>query len=118
MARIADSDSRQSMTLVDPGGSPHDMSTARIGGGGFSSFGTSVEWRGDQVSGGGDRFDPDSLIVRYEVAERPHPAPETSYLLVAKLAPTPCIVARVPPGSGQNDSARSAADDPGACLAG
>ena len=116
--RIADSDARQSMTVVDPGGTAHRLATARIGGGGFSAFGKTAEWRGDGAPGVDGGFEPDSLIVRYEVTEDPYPAPETSYLLVVRLAGDPCIVARIPPGPGQNDSARDAADDPGACLAG
>ncbi len=116
--RIADSDARQTMTLVDPAGTQHRLATSRIGGGGFSAFGKTAEWRGDSVSAAGGGFDPDSLIVRYQVAEQPHPASETSYLLVVRLVRDPCIVARIAPGPQQNDSARAAADDTGACLDG
>ncbi|ANY19224.1 hypothetical protein A6F68_00695 [Tsuneonella dongtanensis] len=115
--RITDSDARQSMTLVDPAGTAHRLATNRIGGGGFSSFGKTAEWRGDDVSAVNGHFEPDSLIVRFEVAEAPYPAPPTSHLLVVKLGRTPCIVAKIAPGPGQNESARAAADDPGACLA-
>lgn len=111
--RIADSDARQSMTLVGPSGE-HPLSTSRISGGAFSSFGSTAEWRGTDAAG---EFAPDSLIVRYNVAEQPYPVPETSYLLAVKLGSAPCIVAKVAPGPGQNDSARKAADDPGGCLA-
>ena len=55
--------------------------------------------------------------MRYNVAEEPYPAPETSYLLSVKLGSEPCVVAKVAPGPGQNDSARTAADGPGNCLA-
>lgn len=111
--RIADSDARQSMTLVGPDGE-RPLPTSRISGGAFSSFGPTAEWRGTEEAG---RFAPDSLIVRYNVAEEPYPAPETSYLLSLKLGSAPCIVAKVAPGPGQNDSARKAADEPGNCLA-
>ncbi|MFN6936773.1 MAG: hypothetical protein ACK4NZ_16665, partial [Tsuneonella sp.] len=90
---------------------PYAVPVARIGGGAFSSFGKSAEWRGASAQ----PFTPDSLIVRYEVAEEPYPAPETSYLLVVNLRAEPCLVAVVPPGPAQNDSARAAADLPGAC---
>ncbi|WP_057882383.1 hypothetical protein [Tsuneonella troitsensis] len=110
--RISDSDARQSMTLEGPYGA-HTLPTSRISGGAFSSFGPTAEWRGDEQ----ERFTPDSLIVRYNVAEEPYPAPETSYLLAVKLGSAPCIVAKVAPGPGQNDSARKAADGRGDCLA-
>ena len=71
--RISDSDARQRMILVPPGGAPYSVPVARIGGGAFSSFGKSAEWRGDSAQ----PFAPDSLIVRYNVAEEPYPAPET-----------------------------------------
>ena len=115
--RILDADARQTMTVIDPAGTAHTLATARIGGGGFSSFGKTAEWRGGEVAPVGGHFEPDSLIVRYDVAEAPHPAPEASYLLVVKLARTPCVVAKVPAGPQQNNSARKAADASGACLA-
>ncbi|MFN6935600.1 MAG: hypothetical protein ACK4NZ_10670, partial [Tsuneonella sp.] len=58
--RISDSDARQRMTLVPPGGAPYAVPVARIGGGAFSSFGKSAEWRGASAQ----PFTPDSLIVR------------------------------------------------------
>lgn len=112
--RISDSDARQRMSLVSPGGAVTKLALDRIGGGGFSSFGQTAEWR---APAGGD-FAPDGLIVRYNVAENPHPAPETSYLLAVRLDGTPCIVRVVAPMPDQNDSARGAADARGACTAG
>lgn len=112
--RISDSDARQRITLIGPSSEPIDLPLNRIGGGGFSSFGQTAEWRGPA----GAPFAPDSLIVRFDVAEQPNPAPETSYLLVARLGRDPCLVAIVPPGPDQNDSARARADAPGACLPG
>lgn len=108
--RIADSDARQTLAVLPPGGDEVRLDTARIGGGGFSSFGNQAEWR---TSAGQT---PRSLIVRYQVAERPHPAPETSYLLVVSLGRRPCVAAVVPPGSEQNAAARRAADRPAECL--
>lgn len=112
--RISDSDARQRMALIGPSGEAVDLPLNRIGGGGFSSFGEIAEWRGPA----GTPFAPDSLIVRFDVAEQPHPAPETSYLLVARLGRERCLIAVVPPGPDQNDSARARADDSGACLPG
>lgn len=112
--RISDSDARQRMALIGPSNEAVALPLNRIGGGGFSSFGQTAEWRGPS----GTPFAPDSLIVRFDVAEQPYPAPETSYLLVARLGRDQCLVAIVPPGLGQNDSARARADAPGACLPG
>ena len=111
--RIADADARQTLTVRHPGGRESRLDTARIGGGGFSSFGETAEWRGPA----GPKFAPDALIVRYQVAEQPHPAPDTAYLLAIKLTPEPCIIARIAPGAEQNAQARAAADRGGPCLA-
>ena len=110
--RVTDSDARQNLIVVAHDGRETSLELSRIGGGGFSSLGDTAEWRGPT----GSDFKPDALIVRYRVAENPHPEPETAYLLVVDLAPRPCVVARVAPGPAQNDIARARADDPGACL--
>ena len=44
-------------------------------------------------------------IVRYSIT-----AVCVAYLLTIRLAPTPCLIAKVAPGPGQNDAAREAAD--------
>jgi hypothetical protein len=110
--RVTDSDARQNLVVVPPDGRDASLELSRIGGGGFSSLGDTAEWRGPT----GSNFRPDALIVRYRVAENPHPEPETAYLLVVDLAPRPCVVARVALGPAQNEIARARADDPGACL--
>lgn len=110
--RISDYDARQSLEVVAPGGRATRLDTAAIGGGGFSSFGSAAEWRAPPAG----EFRPDALIVRYQVAERPYPAPETAYLLAVRLLPVPCVTARIAPGDQQNALAREAADEPGACL--
>jgi hypothetical protein len=110
--RVTDSDARNNLLVVAPADRETSLDLTRIGGGGFSSLGPTVEWRG---AAGAD-FAPDSLIVRYRVAEKPYPEPETSYLLAIDLEPRPCVVARVAPGPAQNAIARDRADDPGACL--
>jgi hypothetical protein len=111
--RVTDSDARQNLLVVAPGGQETSLELSRVGGGGFSSLGDRAEWRGPA----GGSFAPDSLVVRYRVAEAPYPEPETSYLLAVRLAPKPCVVAKVAPGPAQNAIARARADDPGACLA-
>jgi len=111
--RIADSDARQTLAVVAPGGKETRIDLSRVSGGAFNSFGSTAEWRGPA----GEPFAPDSLVVRFRVAEEPHPAPEVAYLLALRLAPAPCLVAKVAPGPGQNDSARAAADQPAACIA-
>lgn len=116
--RILDADARQSMTLVDPGGTLHRLNTSPIDAGAFSSFGKTAEWRGKDGSGeAGSHFESDSMIVRFDYAQQPHPAPERSDLLVIRLGRTPCILSAVPPGPGQNDSARRIADSGRSCPA-
>lgn len=83
--------------------------------GGFSSLGSTVEWRGQ---GRGRSFRPDALILRYVAVEDvEHPELPTSYLLTVSLANRrPCVTAKVPPGPAQNERARRIADGPAACL--
>ncbi|WP_126176788.1 hypothetical protein [Tsuneonella rigui] len=104
--RIADADARQTMSVVAPDRAETKLDLSRASGGAFSSFGKTAEWRGPAA----ERFLPDSLIVRFNVAEQPHPAPEVAYLLAIRLKPTPCMVEEIAPGAGQNDAARAAAD--------
>jgi hypothetical protein len=104
--RIADADARQTLSVVAPDGAETKLDLSRTSGGAFSSFGTTAEWRAPAA----EPFAPDSLIVRFNVAEHPHPAPEVAYLLAIRLKPTPCLVERIAPGPRQNDTARAAAD--------
>ena len=111
-------DLRANLQLAPPGGTPTSLDLSQIGGGGFSALGETLEWRGPA----GKPLAPNSLIMRYNVVENPETNEEVSHLLVARLAPTPCVIAKVPPGAGQNAKARDLADagaDAGAdCLAG
>lgn len=111
--RLTESDLRQNLAVIAPGGGEASLELGRIGGGGFSSLGSRVEWRG---AAEGESFEPDAFVVRFQVAEEPYPAPETSYLLAVRLTPAPCVVGRIAPGPGQNESARAAADEPGPCI--
>lgn len=113
--RLTESDLRQNIHLLAPGGGEHDLGLPALADGAFSSVGDTLEWRG---SSSGGAFTPHALILRQSVMENPDPAvPETSYLVVARLGSSPCVVARIAPGPGQNERAREAADADGECLA-
>jgi hypothetical protein len=74
-------------------------------GGGFSSLGPTIDWRGDAGQ------PPRTMTVRFNVNEDPDPkVAARSYLVVIRLAAPACPVAAVPPGSGQSDRARAIAD--------
>ena len=109
--RIADSDARQTLSVVAPDERETRIDTSPVSGGAFNSFGGTAEWRGRSA----EPFGPDSLVVRFRVAEEPHPAPEVGYLLAIRLIPQPCLLARIAPGPGQNDMAREVADTREAC---
>jgi len=114
--KLVEADLRQNIIVVPPGGgTEHSLDLAALSGGGFSELEDRVEWRGTQEGG---TFTPDALILRQEVAEGPEGQEDTSYLVAVKLTGTPCVVARIEPGPGQNEQARAAADGAGSCLAG
>lgn len=111
--RHVEADLRENLTLLPPDGGEHDLGLTALANGAFNSLGETVEWRGQA----GEALKPHALIVRQSVMEDPDPAvPEVSYLLAVRLAPTPCVVARIAPGPDQNEQARIAADRGGACL--
>jgi hypothetical protein len=113
--RHVESDLRENLVVLPPGGGEHDLELPALAAGAFSSTGDTVEWRGETGTHG---FAPTALIVRQSAVEDPDPdISEVSYLVVARLAPTPCVIARVPPGPDQNERARAAADEGGECLA-
>jgi hypothetical protein len=113
--RLTESDLRQSLAVIGPDGTETGLDLGRIGGGGFSTLGSRVEWRGTAA---GEGFAPDAFIVRFQVAEEPYPAPETSYLLAIRLAPRPCVLGKIAPGPQQNERARRAADSSASCRSG
>jgi hypothetical protein len=112
--RLTESDLRQNLAVIAPDGTETGLELGRIGGGGFSTLGGRVEWRGPAE---GESFAPDAFVVRFQLAEQPYPAPETSYLLAVRLAPTPCVVGRAAPGPQQNERARTLADTSTSCVA-
>lgn len=112
--RHVESDLRENLVVLAPGGGEHSLELPALAAGAFSSTGDRVEWRGDV---GPDGFVPTALIVRQSAVEDPDPqVPEASYLVVARLTPSPCVVARVPPGPDQNVRAREVADRGYDCL--
>ncbi len=114
--RHVESDLRENLALIAPDGGEYDLGLVALAQGAFSSLGDTVEWRGSEEQG---RFVPRSLIVRQQVMEDPDPArAERSYLVAVRLAPSPCVLARVIPGAMQNERAREVADRQKVCLSG
>ena len=105
--RVLDGDARMSVDVVAPDGARHSLDLWTIASGAFSSLGPRAEWRFT-----GSEPVPTALILRFEAYEFPEQPERTkSYLLVAKLADSEtCLIAKIPPGPGQNVKAREAAD--------
>lgn len=110
--RIADADARQTLGLRGPSEAETRIDLSAVSGGAFNSFGGTAEWRGSSAK----PFRPDALIVRFLVAEDPHPAPEVAYLVVLRLTDKPCLIAKIAPGADQNRRARATADGSRACA--
>ena len=109
---ISESDLRQDVVVIAPGGRRAELELSSIvAKGAFNSLGKTAEWRGAAAR-------PTALIVRLNVARGPEPTqPDISNLVVARLAPPVCIVAVVPPGPDQNAAARRIADEaPSPCV--
>ena len=102
----SESDLRQGLTLISPGGQQTELRLSdRVAKGAFNSLGTTVEWRG------ADAAKPEALIVRMNVASGAEPTrPDISRLAVVRLTGTPCLAAVIQPGPGQNEKARGIAD--------
>lgn len=109
---IVESDGRQNLVL-DNGQAKTSLALPSLMGGGFSSLGSRIEWRGDE----GADFQPDALILRYNVVEDANvPDKPTSYLLVAWLKRDgACLAGKAAPGADQNELARKIADGELAC---
>lgn len=102
----SDSDLRQGLDLISPGGRKTDLRLSDlVAKGAFNSLGQKIEWRGDDLAA------PDAFIVRMNVANGVEPRlPDISRLAVVRLTETPCLVAVVEPGPRQNERAREIAD--------
>ncbi|HLL73793.1 MAG TPA: hypothetical protein VK421_00735 [Pyrinomonadaceae bacterium] len=106
---VHDDDLRQSITLITPDGKEHPLDLWQTISSAFSSVGPKAEWR---VRKSGQKVVPYALIVRLNANESPdRPEKATSYLAVAKITPGGiCVTDKIPPGAGQNERARAAAD--------
>jgi hypothetical protein len=113
---VLDSDSRQSVTVVDPSGRKWPLNFWHIVTRSFSTLGPKAEWR---VIRSGKEAAPRALIVRVNANESPDSWTPTSYLAVAKITRgQSCVVARVKPSANANSEARVEADSAAAkpCL--
>jgi hypothetical protein len=101
-----ESDLRQGLTLVSANGTRTDLGLSeKVANGAFNILGPAIEWRGEAGRSA------DVLIVRMDVTDNANPErPPKSRLAVARLIPSPCVVAIVDPGPVQNDRARELAD--------
>jgi hypothetical protein len=103
---LSESDLRQDIEVIPADGRRSELGLSDIvANGAFNSLGKTAEWRG------ADPARPEALIVRLGVASDPEgKKPDVSNLVVVRLKAPACIVAVVPPGSGQNEAARKIAD--------
>jgi hypothetical protein len=103
---IVESDLRQSMVIIPPGGTkPFDLPlSAVVANGAFNHLGQTLEWRGPSGK------ELETLTVRVNVSRADTAQPEISNLAIIRLSAPACIVAIVPPGVGQSGKARAIAD--------
>lgn len=103
---LVESDLRQSLVILAPGGRRDEVAPSlATKGGGFSTIGPTFDWRGPAGR------PPRTVTVRFNVIESPEPnVKPTSYLVVIKLAAAACPVEAVPPGPNQSERARAIAD--------
>ena len=104
-------DARDDLTVVDAAGTETSLRLSEVIGPAFSSLGPRAEWRvvANRAT---------ALTVRFNLNDPANEKKVISYLVVAKLSRTPCVVAKILPGPTQNGAARSAAASAGAkpCL--
>jgi hypothetical protein len=108
---VLEGDLRQSITVVRPDGSEHELNLwSSVGGGGFSHLGPKAEWRVKRQQG---KLTPLALIVRYEVSENAADSSKTtSYLAVVKITPERiCLTDTLRPRANANIEARRLADN-------
>ena len=106
---VLDDDSRQSITVIAPGGKKYPLDFWEVVTQAFSSVGNKAEWRATRRKG---RLSPVALIVRVNASEDgANPSHLTSYLAVVKVTPEEiCVTHKIPPGAKANENARHAAD--------
>jgi len=102
----SESDLRQGLSLISANGKETELSLSDlVAKGAFNSIGKTIEWRGKSGTA------PEAMIVRLSVANGVEPRlPDISRLAVVRLTGTPCLVAVIEPGAGQNERARRIAD--------
>lgn len=102
----SESDLRQGLDVIAPNGRTTELElSSRVANGAFNHLGSTIEWRGRENA------KPEAMIVRMSVASGAEPEkPDVSKLAVIRLVGTPCLVAIVEPGPGQNQKAREVAD--------
>lgn len=103
---LSEGDLRQNLTVVTPRNKEYSLELWSIISSGFSSVGSTVEWRIFKNT-------PIALILRYDASEDPEkPDKKTSYLVVAKITTNEiCVTDKIPPGSKANEEARRLADE-------
>lgn len=105
---VVNSDSRMSVTVIDPTGHKMPLDFWTVVTKGFSSLGPRAEWRIARV---GKSVVPVALIVRVNVSGETVTVTATSYLVVTKISgEQSCVVARIPSAATSNADARKAAD--------
>lgn len=107
--RVISQDDRQTVAVVKPDGSKHELDLGLIGGGGFSGLRGKAEWRIKRQHG---KIVPIALIIRIDVSTDPSDSTKiTSYLSVSKITPQNiCYIEAVDPSSDANVKARQLAD--------
>ena len=102
----SESDLRHDIVVIAPDQRKTELGlSGKVAKGAFNSLGERAEWRGS------DGKTPTALIVRMGVADGTDPnRPDVSNLVVIRLKARPCVIKVAPPGPGQNDRARDAAD--------
>ena len=101
-----ESDLRQGLTLVSASGTSTDLELSdKVANGAFNILGPAIEWRGEPGR------PAVVVIVRMDVTDNANPErPAKSRLAVARLVPSPCVVAIIDPSAQQNEKAREIAD--------
>ena len=99
---VLDSDSRMSVTILDPQGRKWPLSYDQVISRSFTSLGPVAQWRVIERSPRGDLM---ALTIEVNANEDPESGKVTSYWAVAKVAPSgSCVTDRIE--SGPNEAAR------------
>jgi opacity protein-like surface antigen len=107
--QVVSQDDRQTVVVVKPDGSKHELDLGVIGGGGFSGLRGKAEWRIKRQKG---KIVPIALIIRLDVSTDPSDSTKiTSFLSVSKITPQNiCYIEAIDPSPDANVKARKLAD--------